>query len=609
MTDLQKVGKRIASLRKEQGYTGEKLAERLGVSPQAISKWENAKCLPETSILPELAGALGCSIDSLLEPRELFILEAVYTDGQIHIPITRFLNDRANDNTLDIYVNTPYIGASIESERLKILTVKFQTSKGIYYSFARQNENLILDKNSTGFPDDKAFQIIGAYYGNEKEHFSAMQKMKHYEYFKWDKIAVNHESFPSSTASDDMEYLTVIYQNADGIHVIACPENDTLYYEKNRTQLALRDYSKCILKNIKRLVWEDEFIECPWAGSLYAALNYMGESYSYSQIMGMSGACYRVCFMDVWDYSCTDALVSFDYTTPLFDAIGYSFRMAERLEKQDRKAERQAIMEDIQNGKPVLAINLRVAPEWGVITGYSDNGNHFLCRTYFDKEIFDALERGEEQNPGDRQMVFEENEGYLYNDFWPFLILHFGEKQSENKIDTPSPSDILKKSLTILVDSFHAKECRGYYQGREAYEAWIKGLTKEMDFQLETDRENVLRRLCVNDAMLCSLIDARRAAASYLHENISLLTGKKREHLEKIAENFLFISDSFSAFRTKHRSSTCKISYNTINAFGVSMPKHRREQIKLLENALVLEEENCQLAELILEMQNFNPTP
>lgn len=72
MTDLQKVGKRIASLRKEQGYTGEKLAERLGVSPQAVSKWENAKCLPETSILPELAGALGCSIDSLLYPRAFY---------------------------------------------------------------------------------------------------------------------------------------------------------------------------------------------------------------------------------------------------------------------------------------------------------------------------------------------------------------------------------------------------------------------------------------------------------------------------------------------------------------------------------------------------------
>lgn len=70
--------KRIAALRKERGYTGEALAERLSVSPQAVSKWENAKCLPETAILPALAEALECSIDSLLCPRELFILEAVY---------------------------------------------------------------------------------------------------------------------------------------------------------------------------------------------------------------------------------------------------------------------------------------------------------------------------------------------------------------------------------------------------------------------------------------------------------------------------------------------------------------------------------------------------
>ncbi|MDE6056327.1 MAG: helix-turn-helix transcriptional regulator [Lachnospiraceae bacterium] len=32
------------------------------VSPQAVSKWENAKCLPETAILPSLAEALHCRI-------------------------------------------------------------------------------------------------------------------------------------------------------------------------------------------------------------------------------------------------------------------------------------------------------------------------------------------------------------------------------------------------------------------------------------------------------------------------------------------------------------------------------------------------------------------
>ena len=362
MIDLVRFGSQLATLRKERGYTGEELAEKLQVSPQAVSKWENAKCLPETAILPALAKALDCSIDSLLNPRELFILEAVYTDGQRHIPVTHFVNDMVRDNTLNIYVNASFVGASLESDRLKILTLKFQTPKGIFYSYALQNENLILDKESGCFAGDKSFQIVGAYYGNEQDYSSVMQKMEHYEYFKWDKIAVDHESFPSSIASDDTEYLTLIYLNADGIHTISCPENGVIYYGNHHTELLLRDHSKCILKDIIRLSWE-KGMECPWAGSLHAALKYMGEIYTYQQIMGMSGACYRICFTDIWDYSCTDALVSFDYATPLFESLGYSFRIVERLEKQERKAERLAIMEDIQGGKPVLAINLRVAPE------------------------------------------------------------------------------------------------------------------------------------------------------------------------------------------------------------------------------------------------------
>jgi transcriptional regulator with XRE-family HTH domain len=73
MTDNEKIGKQIALLRKEKGLTGDKLSEILSVSPQAISKWENGKCLPETSILPLLSKTLGCSIDTILMPKKLQI--------------------------------------------------------------------------------------------------------------------------------------------------------------------------------------------------------------------------------------------------------------------------------------------------------------------------------------------------------------------------------------------------------------------------------------------------------------------------------------------------------------------------------------------------------
>lgn len=607
MSDLNKeeIGRRISTLRKERGYTGEALAERLSVSPQAVSKWENAKCLPETAILPELAEALDCSIDSLLCPKELLILEAVYTDGQTQVPVTRFLNDLVRGSRLACYVNPSLMGASIESDRLKILTVKYEIPEGICFSYAVQNENLMLDRKSVSYTGEGAFQIIGAYYGNEKEFSSCMQKMEHYEYFKWDRIEVNHETFPSNPASDETEYLTLIYLNGEGIHVISCPENEAIYYGGHGTRLLLRDYSRCILENVGHLTWtegtEDGRLACTWAGALHGALQYMGEPYTYDQIMGMSGACYRICFTDVWDYSCMDALVAYDYASPLSEAVGFAFRFVERLEKQERKAERRAIVEDLQSGRPVLAINLRVAPEWGIITGYTDNGSRFLCRTYFDREVFEDLEQesgeGQERRLADRRMVFEENGGYLYSDFWPFIILHFGEKK-----DRPSPLSILKNSLAAFIDSFRAVSCRGYYQGKEAYRAWIQGVSREEDFRPEGDGEKVSRRLSVNDDMLRCLVDARYAAAAWLQENLPLVSEADRELLAQIAENCRRISDTLSAFRKRvFRFSTCGIAYNGQNAFGVSTPELRREQIGLLEKVLVLEEESCRLAEELLE--------
>ena len=64
------IGKRIALLRKEKGLTQEELAGHMGVSPQAVSKWENDQTCPDISALPKLAKLLGVSVDELLEGRE-----------------------------------------------------------------------------------------------------------------------------------------------------------------------------------------------------------------------------------------------------------------------------------------------------------------------------------------------------------------------------------------------------------------------------------------------------------------------------------------------------------------------------------------------------------
>ena len=64
------IGKRIALLRKEKGLTQEDLANAMGVSPQAVSKWENDQTCPDISALPKLARLFDVTVDELLEGKQ-----------------------------------------------------------------------------------------------------------------------------------------------------------------------------------------------------------------------------------------------------------------------------------------------------------------------------------------------------------------------------------------------------------------------------------------------------------------------------------------------------------------------------------------------------------
>ena len=67
---MNTIGSRIAAKRKARGMTQEELANTLGVSSQAVSKWENDVSCPDISLLPQLAKALGCTTDALLTGKE-----------------------------------------------------------------------------------------------------------------------------------------------------------------------------------------------------------------------------------------------------------------------------------------------------------------------------------------------------------------------------------------------------------------------------------------------------------------------------------------------------------------------------------------------------------
>lgn len=64
--DQMKIGKFIAACRKENGYTQASLAEKLGITDRAVSKWENGKSMPDASIMLELCGLLKINVNELL---------------------------------------------------------------------------------------------------------------------------------------------------------------------------------------------------------------------------------------------------------------------------------------------------------------------------------------------------------------------------------------------------------------------------------------------------------------------------------------------------------------------------------------------------------------
>ena len=65
----QTFGSTIAALRKEKGMTQLELAQSMGVTDKAVSKWERNLSFPDVASLPKLAELLGVSVDELLEAK------------------------------------------------------------------------------------------------------------------------------------------------------------------------------------------------------------------------------------------------------------------------------------------------------------------------------------------------------------------------------------------------------------------------------------------------------------------------------------------------------------------------------------------------------------
>lgn len=93
MIDKTETGKKIAVFRKRKGLSQASLAEKLGVTTQAVSKWECGQSLPDAELLAELSWLFGVSINSLLEGAEDAPSFAVRRKNSLPQKAERFLKN------------------------------------------------------------------------------------------------------------------------------------------------------------------------------------------------------------------------------------------------------------------------------------------------------------------------------------------------------------------------------------------------------------------------------------------------------------------------------------------------------------------------------------
>ena len=70
MMNTEEFGRRLAKLRRQLGKKQREIADDLGVTPQAVSKWERGLSCPDILMLDELATSLGVSIARLFEEND-----------------------------------------------------------------------------------------------------------------------------------------------------------------------------------------------------------------------------------------------------------------------------------------------------------------------------------------------------------------------------------------------------------------------------------------------------------------------------------------------------------------------------------------------------------
>lgn len=150
----EKIGRFIAENRKAKKLTQEELAEKLGITNKSISKWENGKCLPDSSLFKPLCKVLDISINELFAGEKLNDKDKKEANEYLINLLARRLYDSDYGITYDEFLN-----ALIRISETTVLLSKFNT----------KDEAVEYLMNETNLPYEECSKAYDSYIGKNQK--------------------------------------------------------------------------------------------------------------------------------------------------------------------------------------------------------------------------------------------------------------------------------------------------------------------------------------------------------------------------------------------------------------------------------------------------------
>ena len=259
------------------------------------------------------------------------------------------------------------------------------------------------------------------------------------------------------------------------------------------------DNDAVMIEGIGKLDWSMG-MDNTFFGSLMRIEEQKGQGLGYEDLMVLSGYGFRTSFFDGWCLSSPDAACGFNSGAEILSKLGYDYEfiyldVADNCEKDSlakylNEAEMMTeIKSSIDEGLPLIAIDLIQMPEWGVITGYQKDGRELLCRTYFDQ-----------------------SEGYEIAQKMPFAIVRI---HSKKEVDI---APLYPAALKLAKTLYETERYDNYTNGIFAIDTWLEHLKNPEILKAATAEEFAEMSLANTWTYYC-LVGSRAITSSYLADN------------------------------------------------------------------------------------------